>query len=77
MGEVDQLDDAVHHRVAEGDERVHGAVSEAKDGDLDESGGVDDRLGRKQDYRRGRDKVEREVDHAHAAERQGADPLQS
>src|SRR6266446_9646090 len=37
VGEVDQLDDAVHHRVAEGDQREDGATGEAVDRLLDEN----------------------------------------
>ena len=36
VGEVDQLDDAVHHRVAERDQREDGPAGEAVDGLLDE-----------------------------------------
>ncbi len=36
VGEVDQLQDAVDHRVAEGDERVDRAVGETGDGELEE-----------------------------------------
>src|SRR5207245_5225457 len=37
VGEVDQLDDAVHHRVAEGDQREDGATGETVDRLLDEN----------------------------------------
>ena len=38
MGEVDQLDDAVHHRVAERDQPVDCPVGEPEDQDLYEEG---------------------------------------
>jgi hypothetical protein len=34
--EIDEVQDAVHHRVAEGDQRVHAAEHQAVDGLLDE-----------------------------------------
>jgi hypothetical protein len=37
VGEVDQADDAVHHRVAKSDQRVDGAQSEAVDQLLEKS----------------------------------------
>ncbi len=44
VGEVDQLEDPVHERVAESDEGVERAVGEADEEDLEEVGGVLDRV---------------------------------
>src|SRR5439155_3836301 len=76
VGEVDQLDDAVDHRVAEGDQGVDRALRDAEDEDLDELGGVEDRLGREKDNSRGAEDVEAVVGKAHAPELQGPEPFQ-
>jgi hypothetical protein len=44
VGEVDQLDDPVDERVAEGHQRVDLAVRQADDGDLREAFGLVDRV---------------------------------
>src|SRR5260370_4350233 len=66
VGEVDQLDDAVDHRVAERYERVHRTVGEAEDRDLDEGRGMNDRLGGEEDDPGTADYVEAVVGEAHA-----------
>jgi hypothetical protein len=68
MGEVDQLDDAVHHRVAERDKGVDGAVGKAEDKDLSELGWVGDGPGRQQQDRNSGENEETEVGDAQAAE---------
>src|SRR2546426_10890033 len=70
MREVDQLDDAVDHRVPEGDERVDRALRDAEDQDLGELGGVEHRLRRQQDDRGGAKDVKAVVGQAHAPELQ-------
>ena len=66
MGEVDELDDPVDHRVAEGDEGVDGAVGESEDENLGELARVDDSL-RGEEHDGGKaDHEETEVADAHA-----------
>src|ERR1700682_4953520 len=76
MSEVDELDDAVDHRVAERDQGVDRAIGQAEDQDLRELGGIEYRLsGEKHQEGSGEDE-ETEVGNAHPPEASGSDSLQ-
>src|SRR5439155_5466156 len=77
MREVDQLDDAVDHRVPEGDKRVDRALRDAEDQDLGELAGVEHRLRRQEDDGGAAEDVKAVVGQAHAPELQGPKSLQS
>ena len=65
MGEIDELDDPVDHRVAERDQRVDAAVGDGEREDLKEERpalGKDLRAEKDQEY--GDDRYEREVEDA-------------
>src|SRR6266581_1107475 len=68
VSEVDQLDDAVDHRVAQRDQGVDGAVGNAEVKSLEEGARVDDRLGGEEDDRRPAEDVEAVVGEGHPAE---------
>ena len=76
MGEVDQLDDAVNHRVAQRDERKDGALGQAEHKGLSEVGCIPDRLGQEEDDGSCAQDVKAVVGKTHAAQRDGAESRQ-
>ena len=74
--EVDQLDDAVDHRVAQRDQRVDGAVGDAEVKRLEEGARVDHGLRGEQDDGRGAEEIEAVVGEGHPAEPQRPEPVQ-
>ncbi len=76
MGEVDQLDDAVDHRVTQRNESEHRAVGKAEDEDLRELGGPGDGLDREKDDHKSAEDEENEVREAHSGESSGPHSLE-
>jgi hypothetical protein len=76
VGEVDQLDDAVDHRVAERYQSVDGAIGDAVDEGLQEIDRVGDGLDRQQHQSSCAEDVEAEVGDAKTAETGSPHPLQ-